>query len=365
LAAFDDAQIRWAIETGLGPLLVYATTADPQASTSPLWPFLQGADLLARMLTDEQFDAVSEILDACEARVPALTLLKGISIADQHYPVPHLRPMRDIDILVDEAALPIIESLLCALGYRQQSTNPPSFYDTHHHRMPFVHPQRGVWVEVHRGLFPAHSRVGTDRIFGLEHLDSQLRPSTFRGRPVTRLSDALQIVYIASHWALDFQPIGGIIAMLDLIYLLKHSKEAVCWEHMLDWLHGSVAATPLYLLLTYLDTYQLIDIAPEILHELSVRQRSFGSLNLHIMHRLIDRYSVDGHPFGRVYSGHHLNILWETLLLPGPPLGNLLQVPRNLLLASRVGTGFSRLQRMLKGVDAARTQDAPPSRGSQ
>jgi hypothetical protein len=365
LATFDDAQIRWAIETGLGPLLVHTTTADPQAAASPLWPYLQGADLLARMLTGERFDAMSEILDMCEGRVPALALLKGISIADQHYPSPHLRPMRDIDILVDELALPTIESLLYTLGYRQQSHNPPEFYDAHHHCMPFVHPQRGIWVEVHRGLFPSHSRMGTDRIFGREHLNGQLQPSTFQGRPVMRLSDALQIVYIASHWAYNLPDISGMVAMLDLVYLSKNTKDVVRWERIFDWLQGSVAAAPLYLLLTYLDTYHLIDIAPEILHELSLRQRSFGSLNLQILHALLNRYIVDGHPWGWVCSAYHLGILWKTLLLPGPPLGNLLCVPWNLFLGSRVWTGLSRLRHMPKGVRAVEGQGASPSQGGK
>jgi hypothetical protein len=43
---------------------------------------------------------------------------QGISIAEQYYPVPHYRPMRDIDFLVAEADLPTMESPL-ELGYFQ------------------------------------------------------------------------------------------------------------------------------------------------------------------------------------------------------------------------------------------------------
>ncbi len=365
VATFDDAQIRWAIETGIGPLLVYATTADPQAATSPLWACLQGADLVARMLTCEQFDATLELIDACEGRAPPLTLLKGISISEQYYPEPHLRRMRDIDVLVEEAALPAVESVLFTLGYRQQSHYPPAFYATHHHSMPFVHPQRGVWVEVHRGLFPSTSHMGADWVFSREHLQSQLRPSSFQGRKVTRLSEALQLVYIASHWAFEFQAIGGMAAMLDLIYLLKQAKDTICWAQILEWLDGSAAAPPLYLLLTYLKRAHLVDIASALLTDLFHRQRAFGTLNLTLMHTLLDRYTVGGHAFGRVCSGHHLNILWKTLLLPGPPVGNLLRIPWNLFLDSRVRTGFSRLQSMLKRIGDTGTRDAPPSQGDR
>jgi len=74
--------------------------------------------------------------------------------------------------------------------------------------------------------------------------------------------------------------IGGMVALLDLIYLLKNTKNTLHWEQILDWLDGSVASTHLYLMLTYLDKYQLIDVALEILHGLFLRQQSFGNVNL-------------------------------------------------------------------------------------
>lgn len=340
LAAFHKAQIRWAVETGLGPLLFQTTKADPEATTSPLWTLLQSANLTAQILNGEQLDAMGEIIDACEGHVLALTPLKGISICEQYYPEPHLRAMRDIDFLVEDAALPAVESLLLKLGYRQQSKSPPEYYQKHHHSMPFFHPQKGVWVEVHRALFPSKSKVGTDKVFSLEHLKDQLRPSEFQGRKVTRFSNELQIVYIASHWACGFKVIGGMVALLDLIYLLKNTKDTLHWEQILDWLHGSVASTHLYLMLTYLDKYQLIDVAPEILHGLFLRQQSFGNVNLKIVHSLIDQYLVDGRDFGQVLSLRNLSILWETLLLPGRPLRNLMLVPWILLLPWRLRRKF-------------------------
>jgi hypothetical protein len=308
---------------------------------------LKGADLTARMLCDERVDALGEILDACIGNTPPITLLKGISIADQYYPLPHLRPMSDLDLLVEEAAIPIVEAILAKLGYRQQSHIPWEFYDTHHHRMPFVHPRRCVWVEVHRGLFPPHTQLGMARVFGLEHLTRQLRPSTFRGRPVTRLSDALQIAYTAAHWASAFKGVGGVVAMADLLYLLRHTPEVIDWEAVFDWLEASVAAAHLYLLLTYLARYQLIDVPPERLRELSARQRSLNPVNLALMHQLIDRYIVAGPPTGRVCSDFHLDILWQTLLLPASPVANLLRAPWNLLMASRLGHVYAALPRLL------------------
>jgi len=336
LGIFDEAQIRWIIETGLGPLLFYTMKAGIGELSSQLRPLLQGADLTARMLTAEHLDAMCEIVDACEGRVPPLTLLKGISICRQYYPQPHLRTMRDIDFLVENAALPSVETILLALGYRQQSQIPHAFWQKHHHSMPFFHSQRGIWVEVHRGLVSAKSGLGGDNVFSPENVKTQLRPSEFQGRKVTRLSDELQVVYIASHWARDFKFIGGMVAFLDMIYLWNNKSGKLDWDQILKWSSGSVASTYLYLFLSYLDKYRLIDISPKILNELFLRQRSFGKVNLRIAHSLIDRYLVEGRNCGKRFALRNCALLWEALLYARPPLLNLALAPWKLLLPRRL-----------------------------
>jgi Uncharacterised nucleotidyltransferase len=329
LADFRDGQIRWAIETGLGPLLRRSTAADPAARRSPLWPLVEGADLTARVIADEQLRALTEIIRACEGRTPPLTLLKGMSICAQHYPERHLRPMRDIDILVEQGAVPIVETLLRQLGY-YQPLYPPEWLEGSHHIAPLFHPGTGMWVEVHRALFSANSEVSSDRIFGPENLRAELSSSECQGRPVNRFSDELQLVYIATHWALGFKRVGGMVAMLDLIYLLRNAR-ALRWERIFDWLGGSVASAYVYLLLSYLDRHQLADIAPGVLHNLFSRQRSFGRTNLAILHALLDRYVTDGREFGRAVSARNFDRVWRSLLLPGPPSLNVLLSLWNLL----------------------------------
>jgi hypothetical protein len=345
LSTLDAPRVHWALETGLGPLLFQVTQEDPQAPASPLWPLLRGADLTAQVLIAEHLEAMGEILDACQGRIQTITLLKGISIAEQYYPLPHLRLMRDIDFLIAETDLPAMETILSMLGYsqpfRQSSRNGVGY----HHGNPFVHQQKGIWVEVHWGLFSSLTPFGADRIFQCEHLTAQLQPSTFQGRNVTRLSDEMQLVYIASHWARDHDlaaVLGATIAMLDIIYLLKHRKRPLAWEKIFEWLRGSVATAPLYLLLTYLQRYRLIDLAPEILAEFSHQQLPLGPPTLAILHSLIDHYMVDGRSYGPMLNERTLSILWSTLLLPGPPWRNLLRVPWHLLPSRH---GISRLFR--------------------
>jgi len=320
LTDFSEVAIDWAVDTGLGPLLYQATKAHPEAFSAQAWTLLKSADLTAKITTPELHDAMAEITDACRGCVDALTLLKGISICHL-YPQPHLRPMRDLDVLVAVDDLPILESLLLKLGYIQKSENPPEFYERHHHSMPFFHPEKRVWVEVHRQIFPSATAVASDWVFSPQNVATQLRPLKFQARRVNCLSDELCLVYIASHWASDLKVIAGMIGMLDAIHLLRN--RAIDWKLLLTWVRGSIASTHLYLLLTYLDHYGLIDVSPEILHQLFLQQRSFGRLNLRIVHTLIDYHLVEGNHFESEFSRRNLAILWQFLLLQGRPSRNL------------------------------------------
>lgn len=318
MKAFDEETISWAIETGLGPLLARATEHDPEAMTSPLRPLLEGATLTARLLTALHVDAMVEIIDACRGRVPPLVLLKGISMCEQHYPEPHLRPMRDIDFLVDQGAVGEVESVLSGLGYRQLSDRPPAFYESHHHSSPFVHPDTGIWVEVHHALFAARSPFGSEGTFTAPNLTTQLRSSEFSGRPVRRLSDELQVVYVACHWAHGLRAVGGMVALADMTYLLTNAPR-VDWDRILGWADASVVARPLSVLLTYLDRHRLVDIDPEILRRLRATPTSPRHLALRLAHLLVDRYVVDGEDFGSLMTERIFNRVWRLVVLRRGP----------------------------------------------
>ena len=279
--------------------------------------------MAGRVIADEQLRAVEDIIQACEGQTPPLTLLKGMSICAQHYPERHLRPMRDIDILVDQEAVPIVEAQLYRLGYLQPSAYPPEWLEGSHHIAPMRHPDTGIWVEVHRKLFSSNSEVSSEWVFGPQNLRAERIATECQGRPVNRFSDELQLVYIATHWALGFMRVGGVVAMLDLIYLLRNSR-AIRWERIFKWLDDSCAATYVYLLLSYLARHHLVDIEPGVLDNLFRRQRSFGRMNLAVLHSILDRYVVDGYQFSWLRSERNINRVWNNLLLPGRPSRNAL-----------------------------------------
>ena len=328
LSFFKDRQVRWIIETGLGPLFWFANQNNPKTDDSSPWRDIKAADLTTRLISEIQLETLSEILVRCKDLFPPVTLLKGSSIGSELYPKPHLRIMRDLDLLVDFKDQLKLERILLEMGFRQQSTNSQEFYATHHHSMPFYHRERGVWVEVHRGLFPPSNELAQSPVFSPGNIRAELRPSWLRGIPVMRLSTELQIVYTASHWALELKRAGGCFGLLDIVYLLKRSPSLIRWDAIFNWVKDSVAGTHLYLVLSYLHKNKIIDLDNKILADLFTRQRSFGTINLKIAHSLITRYVVAGKiPI----SGWRLSAFWENLLLDHGATLNLVFATKSIM----------------------------------
>ncbi|HWP58357.1 MAG TPA: nucleotidyltransferase family protein [Candidatus Acidoferrales bacterium] len=332
LQRFDPGEVAWAIETGLGPLFFRAVRDRRENSAAPGWSWLKGADLTARVIGGDQIQAMAEILDALSGKAPPVTLLKGISIAEEFYPEAHLRVMRDLDFLVPEESLPAVEAELGALGYEKGTNLAAERYRRHHHSAPLYHPERKIWVEVHRALFAPDRRASAVGIFQPKSLFAQRRESDFHGRPVYRLSPELQLAYLAAHWAQEFHRVGSVTALVDAIYLLKGAGARFAWERLLRWVQGNVAATYLYLLLSYLERHRLVEVAPDVMRDLFNQQCSFGRSALRLAHALIDRFLVGGRSFGPLMSQRNVTIVWKTLLLPGPAARNWLLAPINLSL---------------------------------
>ena len=126
------------------------------------------------------------------------TLLKGISISEQYYLPPHHRAMSDIDILVPKEAFNAVEAEAKRLGNEQlgpQVTGPG-----HHHGEPLYHSERQTVLEIHTALFKEDSPLSQGDLFSPDSIARTSVTSVFRGRTVRRLTEEIQLVYIAAYW---------------------------------------------------------------------------------------------------------------------------------------------------------------------
>lgn len=325
-----ETEIRWITENCLAAILCHLTEQGEDSALCSSDKQLQGARLTTKFLTKTLLSAMTEIIDRCQPRVEKIVLLKGISISDQYYPAPDLRPMRDIDFLVEKKDLVKIEEVLIQLGYQQKSDLPKNFFDDYHHSMPFYNPNTGVWVEVHTGLFSAKKQVHGTQAFCMNNVQDNLVKSIFNEREVYRLSDEYQLLYTASHWCLEFRQFGGSIALFDIVYLLKNTP-ALDWARILSWLDNDQLGWCLFIVLGYLKQNNILDIDNKLFHKLKPQNKIGDSVRVKILYYIIDKYRIAGYPFGNVITSGNVGIIWGTLLRGNHPVLCMLSLPFNLL----------------------------------
>jgi hypothetical protein len=299
-ALLDPAGVRWAVHTGLGPLICHICrnhlSGIADAASQDL---LRSADMVAQLAMSDALDALEEMLAASADIAREIILLKGISTCQYLYPMPHLRTMGDIDLLVPARSQQRFETLLLDLGYRQQSSRPAEFYETHHHSMPFFHPAKQLWVEVHTALF-SNANVVSDPVFSIPHLDSQTVPITLHGHRTNRLSLEQEMIYIATHWALERKCFaGGVMPFVDMAYLIHKYGHEISWERLLVTLKDSKSAVYLYLMLRYLKLQEIITLPSMVMERLVSKLVYPLGPSETVLHALIDSYSMNGGSYGK------------------------------------------------------------------
>jgi len=102
-----------------------------------------------------QFGEIVEALDRVGIRPIAL---KGLHVAGALHPQPGLRPMNDLDLLVDAAEMPRGRAVLERLGYRERHTSPDFGPGITKHTSTFRRPSDGP-ARPNPFLFTDHDRT--------------------------------------------------------------------------------------------------------------------------------------------------------------------------------------------------------------
>jgi Uncharacterised nucleotidyltransferase len=315
------------VQVGLGPILY--RLAGP-VSGSPVAELLLSADLTARLVTENMAAATEEILRAAGPAAAEIVLLKGAAAGQEHYPKPHLRLMGDIDLLATPGIVTRLHTVLGDLGYVQRSHLPPEFFETHHHTMPFFHPKTRLWVELHHALLPAHWSPARQSCFAMDTVLRNTVPMMYHGVPTRRLCDELHLIYTCTHWAGSFSLQRGLVAMIDVIYLLA-GRPSLDWGAVIRQMPTDWAARAVGLMLGYLAAHSAIQLNDSMRGFVTDSLRAIGQTNVRLLRWLLDSRMV-GRRNERLLTEANVVNVWETLLLRDrSPALNLLQVPFVLL----------------------------------
>ncbi len=343
---YNDRELQHVFDAGLAPLLHHAAR-DRLGALSPRWvEALKAAELMARFTHGAQRESAGQVVDVCAGLGAPVTLLKGISIAYQCYPAPHLRPMGDVDVLLSVRDASRVESALLDLGYAHNSDWIGG--EDEPHGAPLRDPHRDVWIEPHTALFPRDAPINGGLLFSPGAVAGKSIATTFHEQPVLRLSDELQLAYIACYWLRDIVRNGThptfAIPLFDALFLLRTSAQTLDWDALLASLDSELAVASLHLLLAHVRTYGFDEMLAPILPRLAARQRILGAAELRIMHRLLDASLVEGRRFMGAFGERHKMIestVLDTLLTPDAFVRKLAVLPWNLVFPPRVPERYS------------------------
>lgn len=295
--SFNVSEIDHAIECGFAPWLIRALEAQGQnyikaENQEVLKLAARAAALQARNLHRR----LAHILQYAAQRDISVCLLKGAALEPWLYPGPGFRPMADVDVLVEPALQQRFERLLAEEGYVQRSGLLREFYVDHHHSMPFWHPQQGTWIEVHTRLYPDVANL----------LLAEQECFNYQGTKARRLCASAHLLYTVAHWADPFPGPKGLVALLDLALLLRHTgpPDLECYDfdrQQRAWMRRALGVA-----CSLLPTSSIpMNFTPALDPERWRRRR---------LQRLGERYILNDEPFGRWRSPTMVAYRWKALM---------------------------------------------------
>ena len=152
ISSWENLPAR-AEQHGLAPLAYFHLKNIPDSLPPLTLRTLKGQGLRDRLINQVRTRQVAAIA-ACfqQAQIPLL-FLKGAALAHLLYPEPGLRPMSDLDLLVDRAALDVSWELLKNLGYN--GSPPAASLAKSRHLPPLYQSVDGfsIGLELHFALF--------------------------------------------------------------------------------------------------------------------------------------------------------------------------------------------------------------------
>ena len=335
-----DEDISTANQYGLGPLLAWLMRSEHASLDIMLRKRLASIGAMSRFLTASIANAVVQLaVESGDSR--KFMLLKGASLITDVYPVPHLRLMGDIDILVQEKDLAPVCAMLTKLGYEQYPDLPASFYENHHHLMPFRHPNSEVWIEVHSAIFPPGHPCATLPVFQADYFRRYHQPVMYQTHAFVRPMAELNLLYIITHWMLEFRVQDSAGQLLDIIYLMKKYGANFDWQIFAQMVDNRCTVACVTIVLEYLQGEQLVAIEPRQLTRLRGKKSACGWLGRRLVCRLIDGI-FERRPLVHDYLGlNNVRIIWHALLCDRHPLHNYLSLLYKLLFPPERTDRFS------------------------
>jgi putative nucleotidyltransferase-like protein len=175
---------------------------------------------------------LQDVLAAFSRHGVRVIVLKGAAIAELVYDNIALRPMGDLDVLVQPRDLELAERLVQELGYvAYERWRPVEWYRRHHHHLaPYHSPDAASYVEVHRHIFPPEAGVQLP----IEDLWQRARPADFGPASALVLAPADLLLHLCVALSAVDHFVGGLRTLCDIAAAITRYEEELDWASLLE-----------------------------------------------------------------------------------------------------------------------------------
>lgn len=252
---------------GLSPLLYFSLKNSSRLPEIPtvVADRLKTAHFRTSVANMLAYHELARLLDALASDETPVILLKGSALAPQIYPDPGLRPFGDLDLLVPEARIAKVVTLLQARGYAPLPEMSSGFERKFSGQQAFSRggPQPAQ-LDLHWHLFVIayyRKRIPIDWFW---HHTAQLE---IDGETVCAFSPEAQLLHLCAHYTLHHHE-ERLVWLFDLASLVSKNREKLNWDEILEAINAFGLALPIQSALARMTNWWGVSIPSEITRKL-------------------------------------------------------------------------------------------------
>jgi hypothetical protein len=235
--------------------------------------------------------SLQEVLAAFSRYGMPVIVLKGASIAELVYGNIALRPMYDLDVLVQPRDLDLADRLVRELGYvPDESWRPADWYRRHHHHLaPYRARDGSSRLELHHHIFPPDAGVQLP----IEDLWQRARPVCLGSAPTLVLAPADLLLHLCVELSAVQHFVGGLRRLCDIATAIKCYEMELDWAGLLESAHVYALERHLYYGLWLAQCLVAADVPVYVLESLRYSARGHWALDLalkSLIRRAVFRY---------------------------------------------------------------------------
>ncbi len=352
-----DDDVDDLVRSGLGPIIYHVLQRNDRVAEIDKEMKLKASDITSRVMSAAQFENVEAVIELLHSIDVEPILLKGASFASRYYSEPHLRIMGDVDVLIPADSIDDAQNTLLRDGFEKLTSAPSMDYETHIHSAPLFHPDRKIWIELHRCLLPISFSPSKEVPLDLSSIDREIESMSLGALNVKHFRAEFELVYLAAGWCFDlthsFGSPGLRRGLFDCAMILKTGEDRLNWDEILAWSNGTLLGGCLYLLLSLMKRIGVFADSDNVCEILGRQQHYINAVSLRLMHERIEQHLIHFGGYGRFASPFTVSNMFDALIRKNGAWRNLAGISTNILFPRReprrfeVNYQIERLQSLL------------------